>query len=247
MRILFTAGFILSSLVSSAQFRESFFALDSNWRQTDEQHAKYLLWIHIDSANNWEYNYYHMWGPMIKQESYKDHDGKVRNGVFTYYYTSGNLDSIAHYTEDKKDGKFIRYAFLPNDSLAKMAEYDYVNDSLVNTKNYKNNPQKDTAVILPAQYPGGLPSWTQYLAKSLHYPDRAISEEIQGTVRIRFVVDERGNVLEPLISKSVEYSLDREALRVVAGSGNWLPAIMNAQPISSEFVQAIPFKLEVAK
>ncbi|MDP4128998.1 MAG: TonB family protein [Bacteroidota bacterium] len=252
MKLILTICLCFGSLFSIAQFKESFYALDKQWKQTDEKSAKYLLWIHLDSAGNWEYSYYHMWGPMIKLQTYKDHDGTTLNGLSCYYYTSGNLDSIGHYKDGKKDGKFIKYAFLPHDTLRAAMLYDYVRDSLIKVtdpgRDTLGKPNyKDSSDVKESIFPGGIIQWQQYLQHHLQYPDRAMSREIQGIVRMIFQIDEDGNVVEPIVSKSVEYSLDREAFRIIVNSGKWEPASVNGRKVVSYKTQPLVFKLEVSK
>ena len=252
MKIILTFCVSLCFLSVFSQFKESFYALDTTWKQTTEKKAKYLLWIHEDSAGNWEYSYYHMWGPMIKLETYKDHDGTQLNGLVCYYYTTGNLDSLGHYKDGKKEGKFYKYAFLPHGILRKAMEYAYANDSLIQTVDLSGDTARkkndlDTAGNKDSQFPGGAPQWFRYLGKNFHYPDRAVDKEIQGTVLISFMIDKQGNVVEPVVAKSVEYSLDREALGIISNSGKWEPATHNDRPILSYKAQPLAFSLGVSK
>jgi len=86
--------------------------------------------------------------------------------------------------------------------------------------------------------------WQQYVVKNLRYPERAKTKEIQGQVRIFFKVDKEGNITDPYIQKSLEYSLDQETLRIILQSGKWDPAIKNGIPINSYKIQPLNYKLE---
>ena len=246
MKLLLTLCLALCSLLSFSQAKENFYVLDSNWKQTVVDSAKYLFWIHQNEDGNWVHSYYHMWGPMIKMETYKDHDGSQRNGLSCYYYANGKLDSIGHYKDGKKEGIFIRYRFSNNDSSLQVARtYQYLNDSLLSITDAgpgaENN--KDGIGDKAAEYPGGLPQWQQFLMKNLHYPDRAAGNKVQGEVQVSFTVDEEGNVIEPLISKSVEYSLDRESLRMIGLSGKWIPGLMSGKTAKTNKIQPFRFRL----
>jgi protein TonB len=246
MKILLILCFSLCCLLSFSQPKESFYVLDTNWKQTVVDSAKYLIWIHESEEGNWIYNYYHMWGPMIKLETYKDHDGTQLNGLVCYYYKTGSLDSMGHYENGKKEGSFYKYLFLPGDSLSEALQYDYVHDSLTKTIDYsKDDSANDDneAGDKESQYPGGSSQWQQYLGKNLHYPERAADYEKQGEVRTAFTVDEQGNVSDPVISKSVEYSLDREALRIIKLSGKWEPGLKHGKQAKTYKVQPIRFEL----
>lgn len=252
MKATLTFCLCLYNLVSLAQNRESFYVMDKDWKQTDEKSAKYLLWIHVDSVGNWEYNYYHMWGSMIKMESFKDHDGTVRNGTACYYYATGDLDSVGHYKDGKKDGIFLKYDFLAHDTLRMAARYDYVLDSLTRVVDYHHDSaakadKADTVGDVKSQYKGGQQEWQRFLARNLKYPDRAIGNEIRGEVRVTFSVDDQGNMFDPLISKSVEYALDRESMRLVLISGKWEPGLAHGIPTTTYKTQPFRFVVDQGK
>ncbi len=248
MKTILTLSCTLCSFCAFSQAKESFYVLDTNWKQTVVDSAKYLLWIHENEDSNWVYNYYHMWGPMIKMETYKDHDGTVLNGLVSYYYKTGNLDSMGHYENGKKEGSFYKYLLLPGESLNEAMQYDYVHDSLIKTINYSKDDsaddEDDEAGDKESQYVGGSSQWQRYLGKNLHYPERAVESEKQGEVRTAFTVDEQGNVIDPVISKSVEYSLDREALRIIKLSGKWVPGLKHGKAAKTYKVQPIQFVLQ---
>ncbi|HVU84507.1 MAG TPA: TonB family protein [Puia sp.] len=245
MKLLLTFCAVLSGLLSFSQPKENFYVLDSSWRQTVVDSAKYLFWVHRNDEGNWIHSYYHMWGPMIKMETYKDHDGAVRDGLACYYYSNGNIDSIGHYRDGKKEGTFYKYLFTESDTLKAAMKYDYVHDSLVAKTDFsKDDDDKDTSGDRKSEYPGGLPQWQRFLIKNLHYPDRAAGHGVEGKVNILFTVDEEGNVVDPVISKSVEYSLDRESLRMIRLSGKWEPGLEHGKIAKTFKIQPIRFVLE---
>ena len=95
-----------------------------------------------------------------------------------------------------------------------------------------------------SEYPGGAQQWLRYLNKHLKYPDRALNGNIQGDVSVLFIVDLEGNVINPVIARSVEYSLDDESLQIVLQSGKWSPAVMRGKKVKSYKLQPIFFKLQ---
>ncbi len=90
----------------------------------------------------------------------------------------------------------------------------------------------------------GIKAWFGYLTKNLKYPDRAINNNIQGQVVVRFIIGKDGLTIEPFIAGSVEYSLDAEAIRIIKHSGKWQPAYQNGHIVKSYKQQPINFKLE---
>jgi protein TonB len=90
--------------------------------------------------------------------------------------------------------------------------------------------------------------WRQYLSKNFHYPDRAINNEIQGTIIIQFVISKEGKIENAIVEKSVEYSLDKESLRIINKSnGEWIAAVQNGRNVKSYKRQPFVFKLQIQK
>lgn len=78
-------------------------------------------------------------------------------------------------------------------------------------------------VATEAEYPGGSAAWQRYLIKNMRCPEAAIDNEIQSSVVVQFVVDEKGNVSD-VEAISDSGALGAEAVRVIKQSGKWIPA-----------------------
>jgi protein TonB len=110
----------------------------------------------------------------------------------------------------------------------------------------KDNTDYDktfTKVEIESEYPGGPAAWARYLNKSLHYPDEAVNNEIQGDVVVQFIVDKEGNVSD-VEAVSGPNELRDEAVRVIKKSGKWTPAVQNGRQVKSYKKQPIKFRLE---
>ena len=247
MKSILIFCFCVCFIASSAQNKNSFYALDAKMNQTVLDSSKYILWIHEIADNNWQWDYYYTWGPLVKSQSFADHDGSMLNGRSSLYNKTGNLDSTGIYDHGKKNGTFFKYHTYSKDSMRVVMQYDYMQDSLVKTKDLTkdsaNNKFTDTS-SKESEFPGGLAKWNDYLQHTLKYPERAINKEIQGQVKIIFVVDTDGKIKDPYIYRSVEYSLDQESLRVISNSGNWNPAFQDGVNKKSYKIMPINFRLE---
>jgi protein TonB len=67
--------------------------------------------------------------------------------------------------------------------------------------------------------------------------------ESQGEVWIVFIVDIEGKIIEPILARSVEFSIDEEAMRMMKISPDWTPAIQDGRKVKSWKKQPIIFKL----
>src|SRR5437868_740949 len=66
----------------------------------------------------------------------------------------------------------------------------------------------------PSVY-GGKPEWERLLHHHLVYPRMELKNNIEGTVKIKFIVGEDGKTSNTEIKKSVSPAIDKEALRLL--------------------------------
>lgn len=101
-----------------------------------------------------------------------------------------------------------------------------------------------TKVDKPAEFPGGTKGWSEYLQKNLVYPNKAIKKNIQGVVRVQFLVDKAGNISEVQALNNPGGGLAEESVRIIANGPKWRPAEQNGRKVIYRHIQAITFKLE---
>jgi len=103
-------------------------------------------------------------------------------------------------------------------------------------------PEEDTKVYetveIESYYPGGMESWKRFLIKNFRATD-----EVSGTVIVKFIVDKEGNVSD-VEAISGPDELKAEAVRVIKKSGKWTPAIQNGRKVNSYKRQPIVVRLE---
>lgn len=99
------------------------------------------------------------------------------------------------------------------------------------------------AVEKQAEFPGGIEALMQWLSMNVRYPEDAMKNDAQGRVIVKFVVNPDGSISDPTVLKSVEPSLDQEAVRVVMAMPKWEAAENHGQKVASYFNLPISFKL----
>ena len=97
------------------------------------------------------------------------------------------------------------------------------------------------------QFPGGQAAMMKFIADSLRYPSVSCEHRIEGRVVVQFVVDCEGNILNPLVVRSVDPLLDREAIRLVKLMPKWIPGRQNGKPVNVVCLVPIRFKLYEGK
>lgn len=191
----------------------------------------------------WRVCYYVSAGPLAKIESYKDKKKTMAHGRFAWYDEYGIVDSTGFFIDGQRDGMWFYY----NDKFKVIRKRDYAAGVLTSEKEYPEEPatKKDTTHKegeVESQFEGGLRGWQYYLTRNLRYPIDALKAGMQGTVRIAFAVDKQGEISDPWVFKSVCYSIDEEALRLIVKSPRWEPAIKDGERVKSYKIQPITFR-----
>jgi len=93
------------------------------------------------------------------------------------------------------------------------------------------------------EFPGGTAALMEYLRKNIKYPSICRENNIQGRVLVTFVVNKDGTIVDPEIVKSVNPSLDKEALRVISNMPNWKPGYQRGKPVRVKYSVPVNFKL----
>ena len=93
-------------------------------------------------------------------------------------------------------------------------------------------------------FPGGMAALMAYLQKSIKYPPVAEENGIQGRVVCTFVVERDGSVTDVRVAKSVDPSLDKEAVRVVSAMPKWIPGKQNGQSVRVKYTLPVTFRLQ---
>ena len=101
-----------------------------------------------------------------------------------------------------------------------------------------------TKVEIESEFPGGAKGWQQYLFGNIKYPKAAIKKNAQGTVVVQFIVSKEGKVTNIEVVQSVHPALDKEAMRLIKESPNWIPAKQDGKKVNSYKKQPIVFRLE---
>lgn len=93
-------------------------------------------------------------------------------------------------------------------------------------------------------FPGGMSALMQYLSKHIKYPVIAEENGIQGRVIVTFVVEKNGSITDVQVIKSVDPSLDKEAVRVVKSMPHWIPGKQNGSAVRVKYTLPVTFRLQ---
>lgn len=95
---------------------------------------------------------------------------------------------------------------------------------------------------MPA-FPGGMAELMKYLRSNVRYPVEAHKAGIQGRVVVSFIVNKDGTVKDAKIVRSVDKSIDAEALRVISAMPKWQPGYQDGKAVSVRYTVPVTFRL----
>lgn len=101
-----------------------------------------------------------------------------------------------------------------------------------------------THVEKPAEFRGGADGWRKYLEQNLTYPKKAMKKNIQGVVRVQFIVDKAGNVSEVMALNDPGGGIAEEAVRVIKEGPKWKPAEQDGKKVLYRHIQSITFAFQ---
>jgi periplasmic protein TonB len=243
---------LIHSVLSFAQkgLKEQFYLFDSKMKGvTKADSAGFLMRVSKLSDSLWQFDTYKTLGPLTSSEQYRDENATLAEGLFTFYHATGYVDSTGRVINGRLNGDWN----FCNDTGKVIKQKTYAMGKLLKTrdlleeeKETKDKTDKaDTSTVKrdesESEYVGGLPGWARYLNKNLRYPDRAMNYNMAGMVVVQFVVTTEGKTTDVAIFKSVEYSLDTEAMRMIIASPKWKPASQDGKLVKSYKRQPIIF------
>jgi protein TonB len=249
--LILSFGF-LAFFILDCSAQEKVLYLDKDGNRVKEKYAQIIEQrIKLDDTT-WEDNLYPGRGPILASRRYSDENMSVLNGPYVNYSDLSN-DTLGEYKNGQREGIWIvsskidkKKKLLQYQGGQLVAEGDDVQKLLTVKKG------KDTSITVTfkkveveSEFPGGNAAWIGYIGKNIRYPDRAVNLEIQGIPVIQFIVDTNGHVNPTTVTlaRSIDFTLDREALRVVRNSPDWSPAQQNGRRVRSYKKQPIVFSL----
>lgn len=93
------------------------------------------------------------------------------------------------------------------------------------------------------EFPEGEKVLQDFVNRNLVYPELEKTNKVQGTVMVRFLINEEGAVSDPTIIRGVSPGLDKEAVRIVKMLPNFTPGKQQGKPVKVYFHMPIRFKL----
>ena len=94
------------------------------------------------------------------------------------------------------------------------------------------------------EFPNGQAALLKWIADNIKYPAIAEENGIQGRVVCTFIVERDGSITDVQVARSIDPSLDKEAVRVLKKMPKWKPGKQKGQPVRVKYTVPVTFKLQ---
>lgn len=202
-------------------------------------------------------------GGVLQVEFLVDEQGKVLRPAIKSSFGGGLDEKVLQLIEEeklywipaKKQGKAVTsiqavsFAFYPAQQTAMNSAHTFFRPTVGTSVNQPQaQKQEDVFDVVEnaPEFKGGIQAFHTYISKNMNYPETAISNGIEGTVYLAFVINQEGQVEGPEILRGVGFGLDEEALRLISESPKWNPGYQRGQAVKVRMRLPVRFKLSNA-
>jgi len=239
---------------------------DANWKVSVVSNASYFR-LKLKKGAGWQVKDCYISGKPQMEGAYSDDSCTINQGAFSYYDENGHLYHVCHYEQGQLEGDEILYydndqirtegkykdgkregewvGYFPSGKLSAHASFkdgDQISGNFFNEDGTRNESVNEFSRA--NSYLRGSRAFQRFLIHNLHYPDAAVNRSVEGTVLIGFDISKAGKIENIKLLRSVETSLDKEALRVIGLIPEWEPLIIGGILCDSYQRQPIIFSLE---
>jgi TonB family protein len=239
--------FSISFFCTTLAFSQDTTYVDKNYKQVSSLslcHYYEVVTKDSTSSNDAILRGYFKGGQLKSEQKifYKNKVGQFIGGRIKEWYDNGQLKRDYFYkTTLNLDGEVLTYF-----KSGKPRRKDlYVDGQLKEGHVYSEDGIEVpyTNFIIRAEFPGGNDKLIAFVLKNLKYPKSAKKDQIEGTVQVKFMIEENGSISEATIVKHVDDDLDAEALRVVNKMPTWSPYIIDGELMATYFMLPVSFQL----
>lgn len=120
----------------------------------------------------------------------------------------------------------------------------YSNSSIAQNVTGDSSKTKFSYIQVLPRFPGGDQGLSDFLAKSVVYPKKALRKGVEGSVNVTFVVERDGSLSDIKALGNPDPILVKEAVRVMKSSPRWESGRQDNRPVRVQYTVPIVFKLQ---
>jgi periplasmic protein TonB len=91
---------------------------------------------------------------------------------------------------------------------------------------------------------GDINKFKIWVEQNIVYPVEAVKTKKQGKIIVQFAVDSKGFVVDAKILRGNSSALEKEALRCINTSPQWVPGKKDGKPVKQQFIIPIIYQLK---
>lgn len=100
------------------------------------------------------------------------------------------------------------------------------------------------AIFTEAAPVDGYDALYKYFKENMNLPERAVAEDLQGTVIVSFFINEQGRPEDMKVVKSLSPEADEEAIRLVENMPLWIPARAGKNIVKTQVALPVDFNFK---
>jgi TonB family protein len=112
-----------------------------------------------------------------------------------------------------------------------------------NTASAVIDPIRPVETMNYPTFEGGSMALYQHLKNQFKYPYSAWKKQLEGVVRVRFVINYDGTVQDVEILKGLSLDIDAEIVRIFTILPRWKPALQDGKRVKATFTLDFPVEL----
>lgn len=98
--------------------------------------------------------------------------------------------------------------------------------------------------VMP-EFSGGQSALENYINSNVEYPQEAMDNNIEGTVNVKFAIDENGNVKNAQVTGTrIGYGLEEAVVQMVSKMPKWTPGKVKGKAVGAWYTLPVTFRLE---
>ncbi len=116
---------------------------------------------------------------------------------------------------------------------------------------WKDNTEKSinepdifyTVEEMPRFKNGDYKKFRQYVVSNIKFPSEAAELGLSGILKVQFVVDEKGEIVDAKITRGIDPIIDNIVLDIITNSPKWTPGKQRNKPVKVKFSMNFRFEL----
>jgi TonB family protein len=168
------------------------------------------------------------------------YNADLKTGLWKSWYSNGALSSTGNYQLDSLTGNWTFYRENGN----KSTEENYKNSKVQSMTCYDSSGKEEgnyCSILKPPVPLGPFDDFSEYMLDNVFWPKSLLNSNIQGKVKVEFIITKNGELTNFKIVQSPHQSFSDEVTRFFSTIEKWSPAVSHNRVIDFPMQSEVPF------